>query len=395
MGTASTMNALAEALGMALPGSSAIPAPYKERGQCAYETGLRIVEMVRADRKPSDILTRQAFENAIRVNSAIGGSTNAPIHLNAIAKHMGLELTNEDWYRVGFEVPLLLNMQPAGQYLGEDYYQAGGAPAIMAQLLEAGLLWPDALTVNGRTVEQNVRGSVSKLPDVIRPLSNPLRPNAGFINLSGSLFDSAILKVSTISPYFHQKYLSNPKDPNAFEGRAVVFDGPEDYRKNIDNPSLGIDEKCVLVMRGCGPIGFPGAAETVNMRAPNYLLAAGCEGLPCIGDGRQSGTSASPSILNASPEAAAGGNLAILENGDTIRVDLNTRRVDVLLPEGEVARRREKLEASGGYKYPESQTPWQELHRRETGQLSEGMILKRAARYLSVAEKCPVPRHNH
>ena len=284
MGTASTMNALAEALGMALPRSSAIPAPYKERGQCAYETGLRIVEMVRADRKPSDILTRQAFENAIRVNSAIGGSTNAPIHLNAIAKHIGLELTNEDWYRVGFEVPLLLNMQPAGQYLGEDYYQAGGAPAIMAQLLEAGLLWPDALTVNGRTVEENVRGSVSKLPDVIRPLSNPLRPNAGFINLSGSLFDSAILKVSTISPYFHRKYLSNPKDPNAFEGRAVVFDGPEDYRKNIDNPSLGIDEKCVLVMRGCGPIGFSGAAETVNMRAPNYRLAAGCEGLPCIGD---------------------------------------------------------------------------------------------------------------
>lgn len=395
MGTASTMNALAEALGMTLPGSSAIPAPYKERGQCAYETGLQIVEMVRADRKPSDILTRHAFENAIRVNSAIGGSTNAPIHLNAIAKHVGLDLTNDDWYNVGFKIPLLLNMQPAGEYLGEDYYQAGGAPAIMSQLLEQGHLWPDALTVNGCTVEENVKGRVSKLPDVVRPFSNPLKPNAGFINLSGSLFDSAILKVSTISPYFRRKYLSNPQDPNAFEGKVFVFDGPEDYRKKIDDPALGIDEKSVLVMRGCGPIGFPGAAETVNMRPPNYLLNAGCEGLPCIGDGRQSGTSASPSILNASPEAAAGGNLAILKNGDIIRVDLNTRRAEILIPEGELEKRREKLEASGGYKYPDSQTPWQEIYRAETGQLSEGMIVKRAAKYLKVAERCPVPRHNH
>lgn len=395
MGTASTMNALAEALGMALPGSSAIPAPYKERGQCAYETGQQIVEMVRADRKPSEILTREAFENAIRVNSAIGGSTNAPIHLNAIARHIGLELTNDDWYRVGFEVPLLLNMQPAGQYLGEDYYQAGGCPAIMAPLLDKGLLWPDALTANGRTIGENVRGTVSKLPDVIRPFSKALRPNAGFINLSGSLFDSAILKVSTIGPYFQQKFLSNPRDPNAFEGRAVVFDGPEDFRRNIDDPSLGIDDKCILVMRGCGPIGFPGAAETVNMRPPNYLLKAGCEGLPCIGDGRQSGTSASPSILNASPEAAAGGNLAILESGDTIRVDLNTRRCDVLISAAEMRGRRERLEVAGGFQYPASQTPWQEIYRQETGQLSEGMIVKRAAKYLNVAGRCPVPRHSH
>ncbi|KAF4121215.1 dihydroxy-acid dehydratase [Geosmithia morbida] len=395
MGTASTMNALAEALGMALPGSSAIPAAYKERGQCAYETGVQIVEMVKNDRKPSEILTRKAFENAIRVNAAIGGSTNAPIHLNAIAKHIGLELNNDDWYEVGFNIPLLLNMQPAGEYLGEDYYQAGGAPAIMAQLLEAGHLWADALTVNGKTVGENVRGTVNKLPNVIRPFADPLKPSAGFINLSGSLFDSAILKTSTISPYFQKQFLSNPESPNAFEGKSFVFDGPEDFRANIDDPALGIDDKSILVMRGCGPIGFPGAGETVNMRPPNYLIDAGCEGLPCIGDGRQSGTSASPSILNASPEAAAGGNLALLRHGDVIRVDLNTRRVDLLLSDEEIKDRREKLDAQGGYKYPESQTPWQELYRAETGQLDEGMVLKRAVKYLNVAERCPVPRHSH
>lgn len=395
MGTASTMNAMAEALGMTLPGSSAIPAAYKERGQCAYETGVRVVDMVRADLKPSDILTRKAFENAIRVNSAIGGSTNAPIHLNAIARHIGVDLTNDDWYDVGFRIPLLLNMQPAGEFLGEDYYQAGGAPAVMAQLLQAGHLWADAMTANGKPMGDNVRGATVRRPEVIRPFDDPLRPDAGFINLTGSLFDSAILKTSTISPYFRRQFLSDPADPNAFQGRAFVFDGPEHFRATVDDPALGIDDRSILVMRGCGPVGFPGAAETVNMRPPNYLINKGCEGLPCIGDGRQSGTSPSPSILNASPEAAAGGNLALLRNGDVIRVDLNTRRVDLLLSEDEIKTRRDKLEAEGGYKYPESQTPWQELYRAETGQLDEGMVLKRAVKYLNVAERCPVPRHSH
>lgn len=395
MGTASTMNALAEALGMALPGSSAIPAPYKERGQCAYQTGLQVVEMVATNRKPSNILTRHAFENAIMVNSAIGGSTNAPVHLNAIAKHVGLELTNEDWDQIGFHIPLLLNMQPAGQFLGEEYYLAGGAPAVMAELLEAGHLWPDAMTANGKTVGDNVRDKFAKLRHIIRPFADPLLPDAGFIHLGGSLFDSAIMKVSGISTHFRQKYLEKPEDLNAFEGKVIVFDGPEEFRKRIDDPDLSIDENSILVMRGCGPIGFPGAAETVNMRPPSRLIQAGIRALPCIGDGRQSGTSASPSILNASPEAAAGGNLALLRNGDVVRVDLNTRRVDLFLSDAEWWERRKKLEANGGYDFPKSQTPWQEIYRNETGQLDKGMILNRAAKYQKVIESFPAPRHNH
>ena len=395
MGTALTMNTLAEALGMALPMSAAIPAAYRERGQCAYRTGLQIVEMVHANRKPSDILTREAFENAIMVNSAIGGSTNAPIHINAIAKHIGVNLTTEDWDRVGFHVPLLLNMQPAGEYLGEEYYRAGGCVAIMAELLEAGLLWGRPLACNGKSVAENVRGKFSSERKIIRPFSNPLLSDAGFLHLNGSLFDSAIMKTSVIDAAFRKKYLENPKDPNAFEGQVAVFDGPEDYKKRIDDPALLLNENTILVMRGCGPVGFPGAAETVNMRPPTYLIMSGTRSLPCIGDGRQSGTSGSPSILNASPEAAVGGNLALLRDGDGLRIDLHKRRVDFLLPEDELEQRREELDAAGGYPYPASQTPWQELYRKEVGQLDQGMILRGSVPYQKILEKWPAPRHNH
>ncbi|GMF77508.1 unnamed protein product [Aspergillus oryzae] len=378
MGTASTMNALAEALGMALPGSAAIPAPYRERGQCAYETGLRIVEMVHSDRKPSDIMTREAFENVIVVNTAIGGSTNAPIHINAIAKHIGVEVSLDDWDRLGFHIPLLLNMQPAGELLGEEYYRAGGLPAIMAELLDARKLNPDALTCNGYTVAENVRDKHTWDRRMIKPYNEPLLEDAGFLHLQGSLFRSAIMKTCVISEPFRQKFLENPKDPNAFEGTVVVFDGPEDYHHRLEDPSTPIDDRSILVMRGAGPLGYPGAAEVVNMHPPGRLLRQGVKSLPCIGDGRQSGTSGSPSILNASPEAAAGGNLALLQDGDRLRVDLNKRRVDILVSTEELEKRRKTLEAQGGYDVPESQTPWQELFRRETTQLSDGMVLRDA-----------------
>jgi dihydroxy-acid dehydratase len=394
MGTASTMNALAEALGMSLPGCAAIPAPYRERAQIAYLTGVRAVEIVREDLKPSDILTRAAFENAIVACSAIGGSTNAPIHINAIARHVGVELKIEDWEKIGYDVPLLVNMQPAGEYLGEEYFRAGGLPAVMHELLQAKRLHGDALTINGKTYAENVARAKSSDADVIRPYDAPLKAQAGFKVLHGNLFDSAIMKTSVISDEFRQRYLSNAKDPNAFEGRAVVFDGPEDYHRRIDDPALGIDEHSVLFMRGVGPIGYPGSAEVVNMQPPAALIKKGVTALACIGDGRQSGTSGSPSILNASPEAAAGGGLALLKTGDRVRIDLNKGTADILISDAELTARRATLQKDGGYHYPPSQTPWQEIQRAMVDQLAEGMVLEPAVKYQRVAQKF-IPRDNH
>ena len=394
MGTASTMNALAEALGMSLPGCAAIPAPYRERGQIAYETGVRAVEIVEKDLKPSAILTRKAFENAIVANSAIGGSTNAPIHINAIARHIGVKLSIEDWEKIGYDVPLLVNMQPAGKYLGEEYYRAGGLPAVMNELLKANRIHADALTVNGKTMGQNVRGARSGDSDVIKPYNAPMKKQAGFKVLNGNLFDSAIMKVSVISDEFRERYLSNPKDKNAFEGRAVVFEGPEDYHHRIDDPSLKIDQNTLLFMRGAGPIGYPGSAEVVNMQPPAALIKRGITSLPCIGDGRQSGTSGSPSILNASPEAAANGGLALLKTGDRVRIDLGKGTADILISKAELSRRKAALLKNGGYHYPASQTPWQDIQRGIVDQLAEGMVLKPAVKYQRV-EKKNVPRDNH
>jgi dihydroxy-acid dehydratase len=395
MGTATTMNSLTEALGMSLPGSAAIPAPYRDRQQSAYETGRRIVGMVAEDLKPSDVLTRDAFLNAVVVNSAIGGSTNAPIHLNALARHIGVELSLDDWQAYGEDVPLLVNLQPAGEYLGEDYYRAGGVPAVIGQLLSQQMLREDVLTVTGRTVGELYRGAEISDEEVIRPYARPLKEKAGFRVLRGNLFDSAIMKTSVISDEFRERYLSDPADPDAFEGKAVVFDGPEDYHRRIDDPALGIDERTLLFMRGAGPIGYPGAAEVVNMRAPAYLIREGVHALPCLGDGRQSGTSGSPSILNASPEAAAGGGLAILRTGDRVRVDLGRGRVDVLISDDEIAERRRELEAAGGYPYPASQTPWQEMQRATIGQLETGAVLEPAVKYQRIAQTKGLPRDNH
>ena len=396
MGTATTMNSLAEALGMQLPGSAAIPAPYRERAQMAYRTGLRIVEMVREDLRPSHIMTREAFENAIVVNSAIGGSTNAPIHLNAIAAHLGVPLDNDDWQKYGLSVPLLVNLMPAGEYLGEDYHHAGGVPAVVGELMRAGLLpHPDALTANGRTIGKNCAAARIADADVIRTVDEPLVADAGFVHLSGNLFDSAIMKTSVISEEFRRRYLSNPDDPDAFEGRAIVFDGPEEYRARIEDPDLDIDEDCMLIVRGAGPLGYPGAAEVVNMQPPAALLVRGVHSLPCIGDGRQSGTSGSPSILNASPEAAAGGGLALLQTGDRIRIDLRRGRAHMLVDDAELERRRAELEAAGGYPVPESHTPWQEIQRSMITQMDEGMVLRPALKYRDTARTHGVPRHNH
>ena len=394
MGTASTMNALAEALGLSLPGCAAIPAPYRERGQIAYETGRRAVEIVREDLKPSDILTREAFENAIVACSAIGGSSNAPIHINAIARHVGIPIAIEDWERIGYEVPLLVNMQPAGKYLGEEYYRAGGLPAVLNELMGAGRIHANALTINGKTIGENVRDTKVADADVIRPYGRPLKQHAGFKVLSGNLFESAIMKTSVISDDFRQRYLSNPKDPNAFEGRAVVFDGPEDYHRRIEDPSLQIDANTMLFIRGVGPIGYPGSAEVVNMQPPAALIKRGITSLPCIGDGRQSGTSASPSIINASPEAAAGGGLALLKTGDRVRIDLNKGTANMLVSDTELAQRRAALEKQGGYKYPASQTPWQEIQRDMVEQLAQGMVLRPAVKYHRIAQTS-VPRDNH
>lgn len=393
MGTATTMNSLAEALGMQLPGAAAIPAPYRERAQMAYETGKRIVEMVHEDLKPSDIMTREAFENAIVINSAIGGSTNAPIHLNAIARHLDVPLDNDDWQRLGHDVPLLVNLQPAGEYLGEDYCRAGGVPAVVGELIRGGLLpHPGAVTVNGRSMGDNCADAVTSNTDVIRPLGEPLTEKAGFLNFKGNLFDSAIMKTSVIGPEFRKRYLENPDDPMAFEGRAIVFDGPEDFHARIDDESLGIDEHCILVMRGAGPIGYPGGAEVVNMRAPGYLLKRGITALPCLGDGRQSGTSGSPSILNASPEAAAGGGLALVKTGDRIRIDLGKSTADMLVDPAELDARRAALPETPFT--PESQSPWQAIFREKVRPFAEGMVLDGAPEYRDIAKK-HLPRDNH
>jgi dihydroxy-acid dehydratase len=394
MGTASTMNALAEALGMSLPGCAAIPAPYRERAQIAFETGVRAVEIVREDLKPSDILTRAAFENAIVACSAIGGSSNAPIHIDAIARHVGVPLGVEDWEKIGYDVPLLVNMQPAGAYLGEEYYRAGGLPAVLHELLAAGRIHGDARTVNGKTVAENVAGARVQDADVIKPYGKPMKARAGFKVLRGNLFDSAIMKTSVISEEFRARYLSDPKDPDAFEGRAVVFDGPEDYHQRIDDPTLGIDARTLLFMRGAGVIGYPGSAEVVNMQPPAALIKQGVTSLPCIGDGRQSGTSGSPSILNASPEAAAGGGLALLRTGDRVRIDLRKGTADILISDAELAARRAALQKNGGYHYPASQTPWQEIERDMIDQLADGMVLRPAVKYQRVAQKF-VPRDSH
>ena len=396
MGTATTMNSLAETLGMQLPGSAAIPAPYRERAQMAYRTGLRIVEMVREDLRPADIMNREAFENAIVVNSAIGGSTNAPIHLNAIAAHLGVPLDNDDWQKHGFAVPLLVNLMPAGEYLGEDYHHAGGVPAVVGELMRAGLLpHPEALTANGRSIGENCADAAIMDSDVIRAADEPLLADAGFINLSGNLFDSAIMKTSVISDEFRQRYLSNPDDPDSFEGRAIVFDGPEDYRANIDNPELGIDEHCMLFVRGTGPVGYPGGAEVVNMQPPAALLVRGVHSLPCIGDGRQSGTSGSPSILNAAPEAAVGGGLALLRTGDRVRIDLRRGSADMLVDDDVLAQRRAELDDAGGYPVPPSHTPWQEIQRGIVSQFDEGMVLRPAVKYRDTSRTHGTPRHNH
>ena len=395
MGTASTMNALAEALGMSLPGCAAIPAPYRERGQIAYETGKRAVEIVWEDLKPSDIITRKALENVIIANSAIGGSTNAPIHINAIARHIGVELDVEDWEKVGHKVPLLVNMQPAGFYLAEEYYRAGGLPAVMNELMKRKLIHEDALTINGKTMGDNCRGRETTDKDVIKPIEAPMLEDAGFIVLKGNLFDSAVMKTSVISKEFRDRYLSNPKDPDAFEGRAIVFEGPEDYHHRIDDEALKIDEHCLLFVRGTGPIGYPGGAEVVNMQPPAALIKRGITSLPCIGDGRQSGTSGSPSILNAAPEAAVGGGLALLRTNDIVRIDLRKGTADIKISDAELAQRRADLQKRGGFPYPKSQTPWQEIQRSMVAQFDEGMVLKPAVEFKDVAHVSPVPRDNH
>jgi dihydroxy-acid dehydratase len=389
MGTATSTNSLAEALGMMLPGGAAIPAPYRERGQLAYETGRRIVDMVWEDLKPSDILTREAFENAIAVNSAIGGSTNCPIHLNAIARHVGVDLKIEDWQTIGHKIPLLVNVQPAGEYLGEDYHRAGGVPAVVHELMSAGKIHEDVMTVNGRTMGDNCRNVENLNTDVIRPYDRPLMKDAGFMVLKGNLFDSALLKTCVISETFRKRYLSKKGDENAFEGRAIVFEGPEDYHVRINDPALEIDEHCILVIRGTGPIGYPGSAEVVNMLPPDHLVKKGVTELPCIGDGRQSGTSGSPSILNASPEAAAGGGLAYLQTGDMIRVDLNKGSADILISDDELARRRAEIT----FEFPASQTPWEEIYRSMVGQLAEGGVLEPAVKYQRVSKT--IPRDSH
>ena len=395
MGTASTMNSLAEALGMSLPGCAAIPAPHRERHEIAYRTGKRIVDMVWEDLRPSKIMTREAFENVIIVNSAIGGSTNAPIHFNAIAKHIGVKLDNDDWEKIGYEIPLLVNLQPAGEYLGEEYHRAGGVPVVVNELIKAGKIRKSALTVNGKTLHDNCKSAKNLDEKVIWPYKKPMKEKAGFLNLKGNLFDSAIMKTSVISDAFRKRYLSNPKDMNAFEGRAIVFEGPEDYHHRLDDPKLKIDDSCMLFVRGTGPKGYPGAAEVVNMQPPAALIRAGTTELPCIGDGRQSGTSGSPSILNASPEAASNGGLALLKTNDRVRIDLNKRSANILISKEEYAKRKAALEKQGGFKVPESQTPWQEMQRGMVDELSNGMVLKPAVKYQRISFTKGIPRDNH
>lgn len=389
MGTASTMNAMAEALGMSLPGNSAIPAPFRERMAMAYETGKRCVQMVLDDLKPSDILTREAFENAIVVNAAIGGSTNAPPHLQAIARHAGVELDVTDWEKIGFDVPLMVNMQPAGEYLGESFYRAGGVPAVMGELRKAGRLHEGVMTASGQQLGDVLASWESLDRDVITTYDAPLRDKAGFKVLSGNLFDSALMKTSVISPDFRKRFLSTPGAEGVFEARAIVFEGPEDYHDRINDPELGIDEACILFIRNVGCVGYPGSAEVVNMQPPDALVRAGVNHLPTVGDGRQSGTSESPSILNASPEAVVGGGLAYLQTGERVRLDLNTSTLNALVDEAEWEARKATWEA------PEfvNQTPWQEIYRRHVGQLAEGGCLELATAYQRIAKD--LPRDNH
>ena len=389
MGTATTMNSLAEGLGMSLPGCAAIPAPLSERGEMSYRTGLRIVDMVKEDLTPSKILTREAFENSIVLNSAIGGSTNAPIHINAIARHIGVELEIEDWEKVGLEIPMLVNLQPAGKYLGEDFHRAGGVPAVMNALLKAGKLNNLSLTVNGKTVADNYADTTTKDTEVIRTFLKPMLENAGFIVIKGNIFDSAVMKTSVISDSFRSQYLDKPGSLNIFEARAIVFEGPEDYHSRINDSQLNIDVDCILVIRGCGPVGYPGSAEVVNMQPPDRLIREGILELPTLGDGRQSGTSASPSILNVSPESAVGGGLALLKNGDMLRIDLNQGSLDVMLDESELQKRRGHLKTE----VIENQTPWQEIYRNTVGQLSSGGIIELAAKYRKIRNT--IPRHSH
>lgn len=392
MGTALSMNALAETLGMSLPGCASIPAPYRERGQMAYATGKRICQLVLDDVRPSQIMTREAFENAIVVASALGASSNCPPHLIAIARHMGIELSLDDWQRLGEDIPLLANCMPAGKYLGEGFHRAGGVPAVLHELLKAGRLHGECLTVSGKTIGSIAEGAASSDPAVIQPYEAPLKHRAGFIVLSGNFFDSAIMKMSVVGEAFRQTYLAEPGKENSFEARAIVFEGPEDYHARIDDPALDIDERCILVIRGAGPVGYPGSAEVVNMAPPAVLIKKGIDSLPCLGDGRQSGTSASPSILNMSPEAAVGGGLALLKTNDRLRVDLNARSVDVLLDDGELERRRAEWTPN----LPPAQTPWQELYRQLVGQLSTGGCLEPATLHLKViAREGGVPRHSH
>lgn len=391
MGTALSMNSLAEALGMSLPGCAAIPAPYRERAQMAYDTGRRAVEIVREDLTPRKIMTRQAFENAIVVASAIAASTNVPIHINAIARHVGVALSSQDWQRVGSDIPVLVNLAPAGEFLGEDFYRAGGVPAVMRSLLTAGQLQGDAMTVSGHTVAENLDGDPPADPAVIRPFHDPVAARGGLLVMTGNLFDSAVMKTSVLTEDFRTRYLPHPGDPPVFDLRAIVFDGPEDYHARIDDPELGIDQDCILVMRYTGPIGYPGSAEVVNMEIPAALARRGVTALPTLGDGRQSGTSDAPSILNASPEAAVGGNLAIVRTGDRIRIDLENARVDVLIPDEEIASRW------ADYKPPafENQTPWQEIYRSTVGQLDSGGCLEFAVSYQDLAHTKGIPRHSH
>jgi dihydroxy-acid dehydratase len=389
MGTASTMNAVSEALGLSLPGNAAIPAPYRERGQIAYETGRRIVGMAYEDLRPSKILTRESFLNAIRLVSALGGSTNAQPHIVAMARHAGVEVRQSDWMEFGYAIPLLANVQPAGQFLSERFHRAGGVPAVLWELLQAGKLDGHALTVTGKSQADNLKGREASDRDVIRPYGQPLKEHGGFLVLHGNLFDFAIMKTSVISKEFRDRYLCRPGQENVFEARAIVFDGSDDYHHRINDPKLGIDENCILVIRGSGPIGWPGSAEVVNMQPPDALLQRGITSLPTLGDGRQSGTSDSPSILNASPESAAGGGLSWLRTGDTIRIDLGNGRCDALVDDDEIARRKEEAPPP----IPESNTPWEELYREKTGQMGEGAVLEFAVKYRGTSNA--TPRHNH
>ncbi len=389
MGTASTMNCLAEALGMCLPGNASIPAPYRERGQMAYRTGERIVAMVEEDLRPSKILTRQAIENAIVVNSAIGGSTNAQPHIVAIARHAGVPIEPMDWQTVGYDVPLMVNMQPAGSYLSEGFHRAGGLPVVMKALLDNGRLHGDALTVSGRSVAENLAPFPAPDGEVIKPYDAPMKDKAGFIVLKGNLFDAAIMKTSVISDEFRARYLSRPGAENVFEGPVVVFDGSEDYHHRIEDPALGITEETILVIRYAGPVGWPGSAEVVNMQPPAALIERGIGALPCMGDGRQSGTSGSPSILNASPEAAVGGGLGLLRTGDRVRIDLNRGTADALVDAEDWEQRRASFQPV----YPASQTPWQELYRSTVGQLADGAVMEMAVKYQRVADNDPRDSH--